>query len=57
MLGLRINNNNSNNNNNNNNNNSILYYLCAATTAARPITEIAQEHKKNTQIQATDENT
>jgi len=55
MLGLRINNNNS--SSSSSSRKSIVYYLCAAITAARPITERAYENKKNTQIQATDENT
>jgi hypothetical protein len=37
--------------------NSVPHSLCAVTTATRPITETAQEHKENTKIQATNENT
>jgi len=46
-----------NNNNNNNNNNTFLHYLCVGKTTTRPITQTAQEYKKNTQIQATNKNT
>jgi hypothetical protein len=33
-----------------------LYYKCAGTTAIRPITERAQEYKKNTKIKTTNLN-
>jgi hypothetical protein len=36
-----------------NSNNSFLHYLCVGTTTTRPVTQTAQEYKKNTQIQAT----
>ena len=36
---------------NNNNNNIIIYHLCAGTEATQPVTETAEEHKKNTPIQ------
>ena len=32
--------------------NSVLYYLCACTTATKTITDMAQDYKENTKIQA-----
>jgi len=32
--------------------NSFLYYLCAGTTATKPFTDMAQDCKENTKIQA-----
>jgi hypothetical protein len=36
---------------------SIVYYLRVGTTVTRPIIEPAEEHKENTKIQATYDNT
>jgi hypothetical protein len=32
--------------------NSFLYYLCAGTTTTKPFTDMAQDYKENTKIQA-----